>query len=121
MKKTIGQVGSFPISKAVLIEGGSIMEISGQIGTDSSGKLSEGIENQTKQSLENVKKILEEVGWNLDNIVKVRVYLVDMKDYGKVNEVYSKYFTKEFPARVALAVKELPLGALVEIECVASK
>jgi len=69
--------------------------------------------------LKNIGAILAEVGWGYKDIVKSRIFLADMKDYGVVNEIYGKHFPSNSPARVALAVKQLPLGALVEIECVA--
>ena len=75
--------------------------------------------SQTKQTFKNIEAILSEIGWTLDNITKVRVYLTSMNDYSEMNEIYASLFTKNAPARIAIAVKELPLGALVEIECVA--
>lgn len=119
-KKLIKNKGSLPLSDAILHDDKYSMEISGQVGIDTkTGKLAEGIENQTSYAVEKISNILSEIGWSLSNIIKVRVYLIDMKDYSKMNEVYQKYFKKDYPARVALAVKELPLGALIEIECVA--
>ena len=121
MKKIIENVGPFPLSKAILHNHEYTLEISGQIGVDAkTGELAEGIENQTAKTLDNIKKILEEVGWNLTNIDKATVYLSDMKDYAKVNEIYGKYFTKDYPTRAVVAVKELPRQALVEITCTAS-
>ncbi|MFH1649860.1 MAG: Rid family hydrolase [Candidatus Woesearchaeota archaeon] len=83
------------------------------------GKLAEGLEAQTRQAIENVKAILAQAGWNLSNLTKVRIFLTDMKDYGKVNEIYGSSFSGKFPTRVALAVKDLPLGALIELDCTA--
>jgi len=98
------------------------MEVAGQIGLDSrTGKLVEGIEQQTKQTLENIKNILSESGWTCKDVIKVRIYLTNMKDYDKVNKIYITYFSKDPPARVALAVKALPFGALIEIECSAAR
>ena len=110
-----------PYSQAVLFDSKYHMELSGQIGVNPKlGKLVEGgIEAEMEQVLANITNVLGEVGWTLKNVVKVRVYLVDMKDYGVVNEIYAKHFTEQFPARVALAVKQLPAGALIEIECTA--
>lgn len=115
MIKKISAGAGLPFSKVVISDAKYMIELSGQIGLKD-GKLVEGIENQTEQCMENIKSILEEQGLTLDNLIKVRIFLTDMADYGKVNEVYAKYFT-EFPARVALAVKGLPLGALIEIDC----
>ncbi|MFA6065311.1 MAG: Rid family detoxifying hydrolase [archaeon] len=110
-----------PYSQAILFNSKYQMELSGQIGVNpSTGKLAEGgIEAETEQTLANIKNVLSEVGWTLKNVVKVRVFLADIKDYGVVNEIYAKHFTEEYPARVALAVKQLPIGALIEIECTA--
>jgi len=120
VRKNIVAPNNLPFSKAVIHESKYTMEISGQIGLDSNGKLVDGIENQTRQTMQNVKDILEEVGWNFDNLVKVRIFLSDIKDYVQVNEIYSKCFESNFPARVALAVKDLPLGALIEIDATAA-
>ena len=78
-----------------------------------------GIKSQTAQSIRNAKAILEEAGSGLAKVVKTTVFLADMADFGAMNEVYSSYFTSPFPARSAVAVKDLPKGALVEIECIA--
>ncbi|MBC8495421.1 RidA family protein [archaeon] len=119
VKKIIRAPGNLPFSKAIVHNQKYGMEISGQIGLNSEGKLDVGIEEQTKQTFQNVKDILEEVGWNFDNLIKIRIFLADMKDYGVVNEIYSTYFENDFPTRVALAVKDLPLGALIEMDCTA--
>jgi len=122
MVKKLVSAGNFPFSKAVIHDLKYVMEVSGQVGLDSTtGKLVEGIEKQTRQSLDNIKSILEDEGWSFENITKVRIYLLDMADYTKVNEIYKSYFSKDYPARVALAVKALPLGALIEIECTAGR
>jgi len=110
-----------PYSQAVLFNSKYQMELSGQIGVNpSTGKLVEGgIEAETEQIFLNIKNVLQEVGWTLKNVVKVRIFLSDMKDYSIVNGIYAKHFTEEYPARVALAVKQLPINALIEIECIA--
>ncbi len=119
-KKIIPAAEGLPFSKAVISDSKYLMEISGQIGMDpETGKVVEGIEQQTPQAMDNVRDILEEVGWNLQNLIKVRILLTDMKDYSKVNEIYANYFEKNFPTRVAVVVKELPLGALIELDCTA--
>jgi len=121
MKTIIKNPGPFPLSKAIVHNDKYTMEISGQIGMDAkTGELAIGIEEQTVKTFEAIKSALESVGWDFTNIIKARVYLADMKDYAKMNEVYGKYFTKDYPTRVAFAVKELPRGALVEIECITS-
>ncbi len=120
IKLIVPSGGPFPLSKAILHNYSDVLEISGQIGVDpKTGILAEGIEAQTTQTLQNIKTILEEVGWSLSNVIKTNVYLSDMSDYTNMNEVYAQYFTKDFPTRSAFAVKELPRGALIEIECTA--
>ena len=83
------------------------------------GKMAEGIEEQARQSLENIKHILEEAGLTMGNIVKTTVFLQDMSFFAGMNGVYATYFDGAFPARSAVAVKALPKDALVEIECIA--
>lgn len=78
-----------------------------------------GIREQTHQALTNAQNILKEAGTDLSHVVKTTVYLSDMNDFAAMNEVYAKFFTKPYPARSAVAVKKLPKGALVEIECIA--
>jgi 2-iminobutanoate/2-iminopropanoate deaminase len=80
-----------------------------------------GIKEQTRQSLTNVKAILEEAGVSMSNVVKTTVFMADMGDFAEMNSVYAEFFTEPFPARSAVAVKTLPKNALVEIEVVASK
>lgn len=108
-----------PYSQAVQV--GNFVYTSGQIPIDpSTGVFVEGgIKEQTRQSLLNVKAILEEVGLTLGDVVKTTVFMADMKDFSDMNAVYADFFTEPFPARSAVAVKTLPKGALVEIEVVA--
>lgn len=109
-----------PYSQA--IEANGFVYASGQLPIDpATGKFPEdGIKEQTKQSLSNVKAILEEAGLTLKNVVKTTVYLADMADFGEMNEVYSQFFSEPFPARSAVAVKALPKGAMVEVEVIAA-
>ncbi|MBR7048635.1 MAG: Rid family detoxifying hydrolase [Prevotella sp.] len=94
---------------------------SGQIPIDpTTGAFAEGgIKEQTRQSLTNVKTILEEIGLDMTNVVKTTVFMADMNDFADMNSVYAEFFTEPYPARSAVAVKTLPKGALVEIEVVA--
>ena len=110
-----------PYSQAIA-QGGFIF-VSGQLPIDpATGAFPEGgVEAQTRQSLTNLKSILEEAGSGLDKVVKTTVFLADMGDFAAMNEVYSQFFTEPFPARSAVAVKTVPKGALVEIECIAAK
>ena len=73
-----------------------------------------------RQSLRNVQAILAAAGLNLSDVVKTTVFLADMGDFAAMNEVYAQFFSEPFPARSAVAVKTLPKGALVEIECIAA-
>lgn len=109
-----------PYSQAI-VAGGFIFA-SGQVPIDpSTGEFAEGgIKEQTKQSLTNVSHVLAEAGIDLTHVVKTTVFLSDMNNFGSMNEVYATFFKEPFPARSAVAVKELPKGALVEIEVVAT-
>ncbi|NDV65781.1 RidA family protein [Bacteroides sp. 224] len=122
MKKVInsneapGAIG--PYSQA--IEAGGMVFVSGQLPIDAkTGEMPDGIENQTRQSLENMKAILAAAGLTMDNVVKTTVFLQDMSLFAGMNGVYATFFSGDFPARCAFAVKQLPKDALVEIECIA--
>ena len=108
-----------PYSQA--IQCGNLVFTSGQIPIDPAiGVFVEGgIKEQTRQSLLNVKAILEEAGLKMANVVKTTVFMADMNDFADMNAVYAEFFTEPYPARSAVAVKTLPKGALVEIEVVA--
>lgn len=110
-----------PYSQAIEVNG--FVYASGQLPIDpATGTFPEGgVKEQTRQSILNVKAILEEAGLALSNVVKTTVYLADMGDFAAMNEVYSQFFAQPFPARSAIAVKALPKGALVEVEVVAAR
>lgn len=109
-----------PYSQA--IDAGNLLFISGQIPVNpETGEIPEGIELQTFQSISNIKAILAEAGLSIDNVVKTTVFLADMNDFGAMNTVYAHNFTAPFPARSAVAVRELPKKVLVEIEVIAVK
>lgn len=110
-----------PYSQAIEVNG--FVYASGQLPIDpaTSAFPEGGVKEQTRQSLLNVKAILEEAGLALSNVVKTTVYLADMGDFAAMNEVYSQFFAQPFPARSAIAVKALPKGALVEVEVVAAR
>ena len=116
-KKAPAAIG--PYSQAIQV--GNLIYTSGQIPIDpATGVFAEGgIKEQTRQSLTNVKAILEEVGLTMSNVVKTTVFMADMNDFADMNSVYAKFFTEPYPARSAVAVKTLPKGALVEIEVIA--
>ncbi len=107
-----------PYSHAVKANG--FIYISGQLGLDpATGSLTEGVKAQTRQSLENVKTILEGCGSDLQHVVKTGIFLDDINDFGAVNAIYGEYFTDELPARSCVEVAKLPKGGLVEIEVIA--
>lgn len=108
-----------PYSQAVAA--GNMVYTSGQIAiVPSTGNIVEGgVEEQTKQALENLKAVVEAAGSSLDKVVKTTVFIKDMGDFAKINEVYSQYFTGNFPARSCVEVARLPKDLLVEIEAVA--
>ena len=109
-----------PYSQAV--EAGGALYVSGQLPIDgATQKMAEGIEAQTRQSLTNLRHILEEAGYTLGDVVKTTVFLTDMGAFAAVNAVYAKYFEGDCPARSAVQVGALPKGALVEIDAVAAK
>ncbi len=111
-----------PYSQAI-DSGCGLVFVSGQLPIDpATGAFPEGgVAQQTRQSILNAQAILKEAGLELSNVVKTTVFLADMGDFGAMNEVYGQFFTQPFPARSAVAVKTLPKGALVEIECIASR
>lgn len=116
-KKAPAAIG--PYSQAIQV--GSLVYTSGQIPIDpATGMFVDGgIKEQTRQSLTNVRAILEEVGLTMNNVVKTTVFMADMSDFADMNSVYAEFFTEPYPARSAVAVKTLPKGALVEIEVIA--
>ena len=110
-----------PYSQAIN-SGAGIVFVSGQLPIDpATGSFPEGgVREQTRQSLLNAQAIRKEAGLALGNVVKTTVFLADMSDFAAMNEVYASFFTAPYPARSAVAVKTLPKGALVEIECIAA-
>ena len=110
-----------PYSQA--IEAGGLVFASGQLPINpSTGTFPEGgIKEQTRQSILNAQAILESAGCSLSNVVKTTVLLADIADFAVMNEVYASFFSEPFPARSAFAVRDLPKGALVEIEMIAAK
>jgi len=105
------------------IEVNNTLYVSGQIGVDqSTGKLVEGkIEEQTRQVLKNLKNVIEKGGYTMENVAKCTVLLSDISYYAAVNQIYMEFFPKDPPARMAFAVKDLPMGALIEIDAIAVK
>lgn len=117
-EKAPGAIG--PYSQA--IEANGMVFVSGQLPINAAtGTMPESIKEQARQSLENIKSILEEAGLTMNDVVKTTVYLSDMSAFADMNKVYATYFDGSYPARSAFAVKELPKGASVEIECIAAR
>lgn len=116
-KKAPAAVG--PYSQAM--KAGDFVYVSGQLPMNpETGEMVTGsIKNQTRQSLENAKAILNEAGTSLENVVKTTVFLQNMNDFADMNGVYAEFFTDHKPARAAVEVAKLPLGADVEIQMVA--
>ena len=109
-----------PYSQA--IEANGFVYASGQLPINpATGKFPDGIKAQTRQALNNAKAILETAGLSMDNVVKTTILLSDIDDFAAMNEVYAEFFTTPYPARSAFAVKAVPKGALVEIECIAAR
>lgn len=124
MKKVI----SSPLAPAAIgpysqaTEAAGLVFVSGQLPIDAAtGDMPEGIEAQARQSLLNIKHILEAAGLTMSHIVKTTVYLQDMSLFAGMNSVYATFFEGDYPARAAFAVKALPKDALVEIECIAAR
>ena len=116
-EKAPGAIG--PYSQACAVNG--MLYVSGQLGIDpKTGELNGDVEGQARQSLENLKAILEAAGTCLDHVVKTVVFIQDMNDFAKVNAIYAEYFQNDCPARACVEVSRLPKDGLVEIECIAA-
>lgn len=114
-----GMLEGLPFSSAVRV--GNMLYLSGQIGTLPGTRelASGGVAGEARQTLENIKSVLEFAGSSMDRVVKCTVFLLNIEDYAAVNEVYATYFTVDPPARSAMAASGLALGSQVEIECIA--
>lgn len=113
-----GAIG--PYSQGIIV--GDFVYTSGQIPINpATGVMESDIKLATKQSMENIKAILEEAGTSLENVVKTSIFLKDLNDFAAVNEVYGTYFTENPPARSCVQVAKLPKDAVIEIEAIATK
>ncbi len=123
MKREIINTTHAPAAVGPYVQGiktGDTVFVSGQLGIDmATGKLPDTIEEQAHCSMKNVGAILDAAGSNYDQVVKTTIFLQDMNDFAKVNEIYASYFKNGFPARSCVQIGKLPLGGLVEVECVA--
>lgn len=109
-----------PYSQA--IEANGLLFISGQIPVNpATGTVVEGIEAQTEQVMKNIEAILKEAGYDFKDVIKSTCLLSDIANFKAMNEIYAKYYKEDCPARAAFAVKDLPMGVLVEIETIAAK
>ena len=107
-----------PYSQAQVVNG--LVYTSGQIGIDpATGALVEGLEAQANQVLKNLSELLKAAGSDMSKVIKTTVFIKDMNDFGKVNEIYAKYFTEPFPARSCVEVARLPKDCLMECEVIA--
>ncbi len=110
-----------PYSQALTVSEGRMVFTSGQIGIEpGTGKLVRGgVAEQTKQVMHNLRAVLEAAGGQLDNLVKVTIFLKNLEDFAAVNAVYASYLIQPYPARATIEVSRLPMDALVEIEGIA--
>lgn len=107
-----------PYSQAIVSNG--TVYCSGQIPIDpKTGDIVEGVENQAHQVFTNIKNLLEAAGTNIDNVIKTTVFIKDMNDFAKINEIYAQYFTEPYPARSCVEVARLPKDVLLETEVIA--
>ena len=122
-KRAISRPGARPSVLSAGTISGDLVYTSGQLGTDSAGKLAEGgIQPQTRQALENVKGVLGLAGGQMEDVLKCTVFLTDVKDFGAMNEVYRTFFPNDPPARSTVVVAALVApGAVIEIECIAAR
>ncbi len=112
--------GKAPFSQALITE--NLVFTSGQIALTPDMKLVKGsIEEQVKQIIENLQAVLNEAEVSFANVLKTTIYVTDMSVYEKVNKIYAEYFNEPFPAREVVCVKELPLGAQIEISMIATR
>ena len=106
-----------PYSQAIVV--GNMLFTSGQIPIDpKTGEIPEGVEAQARPALTNVKNLIEAAGASIDNVVKTTVFIKNMDDFAKINEIYAQYFTEPFPARSCVEVARLPKDVLLEVETI---
>ncbi len=117
VKTTKAPAAIGPYSQGLVI--GDLVFTSGQLPIDqATGTMPEGIEAQAKQSLTNVKTILESAGSSMQKAIKVTVYLTNMNDFAKINEVYQQFFEEDFPSRSVVEVSCLPKKSMIEVDAI---
>ena len=106
-----------PYSQAITV--GNLLFTSGQIPINpETGEIPEGVEAQAKQALTNVTNLIEAAGGSIDNVVKTTVFIKNMDDFGKINEIYAQFFTEPYPSRSCVEVARLPKDVLLEVESI---
>jgi len=117
VKTTKAPAAIGPYSQGIIM--GNVLFTSGQIPINpATGEIPEGVEAQAKQALTNVSKVIEAAGADMSKVVKTTVYIKDMNDFAKINEVYATFFTEPFPARSCVEVARLPKDVLLEVEAI---
>lgn len=117
IKTTNAPAAIGPYSQAIIT--GNMLFTSGQIPINpATGEIPEGVEAQARQALTNVKNLIEASGTSIDNVVKTSVFIKDMNDFAKINEIYAEFFTEPYPARSCVEVARLPKDVLLEIETI---
>ncbi|MCC8169266.1 MAG: RidA family protein [Oscillospiraceae bacterium] len=117
IKTTNAPAAIGPYSQAIL--SGNMLFTSGQIPINpETGEIPEGVEAQARQALTNVKNLIEASGGSIDNVVKTSVFIKDMNDFAKINEIYAEFFTEPYPARSCVEFARIPKDVLLEIETI---
>lgn len=117
IKTTNAPAAIGPYSQA--IQTGNVLFTSGQIPINpATGEIPSGVEAQARQALTNVKNLIEASGGSIDNVVKTTVFIKDMNDFAKINEIYAEFFTEPYPARSCVEVARLPKDVLLEVETI---
>jgi 2-iminobutanoate/2-iminopropanoate deaminase len=117
-KEVIPVGGSPNPNLSTVVKAGELLYLSGQLGTGQGGLVPGGIKAETQKTLENIKRVVEAAGSTMERIVKCTVFLVDIGEFGQMNEVYRTFWPKDPPARSTVAVAGLVLNARIEIECI---
>lgn len=117
MIKRVQPLSKPPLSMATVV--GNMIYVSGQVGFDAEGRFAPDLETQTRQTLDNIRKVLEQAGSGMDRVVKTTVFLVHAADFDRMNEIYAEYFGDHPPARSTIVCGLVREGLLIEIEAIA--